>query len=407
MDLFSRKSIKRVELICDIGSGSVGVSLVEFADSLSPNILYSERVSISPLRMISSAGMHSSLSKEFQEALSRGLQHSVAKNIKPQAVHCFYSSPWFMAQSHMLKLKQAESFIFTEEVLKKMIKDGEQHFLSAEEKYIAPLSLQDMRLVERRVTRVKLNGYETHQPFGKKVTSAEVSVFMSALSKETVGKVEEAIKRQWAGLSIQHHTWAMVSFAVIRSMHEGQSSFLILRVSSEVTDIYLVHEGCLLETMSFPIGKKTIVRGIEKDCGLDYGLASSALSLYIKDEIHEEYSEKLKTTIDSAKQDWLTHIENAFGEILKDIPIPPTLYVISDEDTLPFFETAVRKNILNGHKIQGFEFQVFPVKKDIFDSHILYSSSTYKDFILDSEALYLNFLSGISSIITTNGYVIE
>lgn len=407
MDLFSRKSKKRIELICDIGSGSIGVSFVEFVPNLSPGILYSERISLSPLQTDSSEGMHASLSREFQEVLSNAMQHAATKSIKPESVQCFYSSPWFVAQSHILKLKQGETFLFTESVLKKMIIDSEQHFMSAEEKYIAPLSLKDIQLVERRVTRIKLNGYETHNPFGKKITEAEVSVFLSALSKETINKVEECIKRQWGGLKIEHHTWAAASFAVIRNLYTAYNSFVILKVSSEITDISFIHEGCLIDTMSFPMGKRTIVNRVEKDCGLDHELARSALSLYLKNEVHDEHSEKIGLSVESARKDWLLHIEHVFGEIMKDVPVPPVLYVMADEHMVSFFETSVRKNGFKNYVLSGFEFQVFPVKKEILDSHILYASSVYKDFILDSEALYLNILSGGGGVITTNDYVLE
>ena len=87
MDLFSSRTCKKhIELVCDIGSGSVGVAFVELGAGSSPSVLYSERIALSPLRMSSSVGMYSTMSKEFQVALSRALDHATAKNIKPTRV---------------------------------------------------------------------------------------------------------------------------------------------------------------------------------------------------------------------------------------------------------------------------------------------------------------------------------
>ena len=404
MGLFSfNKPVKHIELICDIGSGSVAVAFVEFLKGSVSNVLFSERIALSALRTDSSEGMHSALSKEFQEVLSQALDHAVAKGIKPAHISCFYSSPWFVAQTHVLKLKQKEPFVFSEEVLKKMIDDGERQFVSGSEN---PLSSQDVNLIERRITRIKLNGYETHKPFGKEASSAEISVFLAGISKETMKNVEDCISRMWRGVQIEHHTTALAAFAVIRSFYNTYSSFAVLHISSGVTDVSLISDGCLADTVSFPIGKKTIIKRIEETCGMDHELASSALSLYVKDHAHEEHMSELEVAVDSARKDWFTHLERSFSEILKTTPVPPILYIVADDDMVSFFESFLQKNGFNNYTLSGRVFQVCPVKKDIFSSHTSYTSAAYKDLFVDIEVLYLGLISSTHTI-TTNRYVIE
>lgn len=407
MGLFSlNKPAKHIELICNIGSSSVGVAFVEFVKGLTPSVLFSERVLFSSFRVDSSSGIQSALLKDFQEVLSRALNHAVEKNIKPAHISCFYSSPWFIAQAHVLKLKQKEPFVFSEKTLKKIIDDGRSKFLFTEGENENTLSSNNTVLIERRITSIKLNGYETHNPFGKKASSAEVSVFHGALSKEGLESVESCIKRVWRGVPLEHHTAALASFAVIRNLYDTQNSFLILHISSGVTDISLVSDGCLLEAMSFPIGKKTITNRLEEACGLDHELARSALSLYIKSKIHEEYSNKLEPIIESVRKDWFTHLEHSFGEILKKNSIPSVLYIVADEDMVSFFESFIQKSGFNSYMLSGYVFQVCPIKSDIFESHVSYVSSAYKDLFVDMEALYLNLVSPVHAV-TAGDYLIE
>ena len=407
MGLFSfYKPEKHTELICNIGSSSVGVAFVEFVKNSTPNVLFSERVSFSSFRVDSSAGIQSALLKDFQDILLSALNHAVDKGIKPTHISCFYSSPWFVAQAHVLKLKQKEPFVFSEKILKKIIDNGKDKFLFTEGKNENPLSSENTVLVERRITSIKLNGYETHNPFGKEASSAEVSVFHGALSREGLRTVEGCIKRVWRSVPIEHHTAALASFAVIRNLYNVSDSFFILHISSGVTDVSLISKGCLLDTMSFPIGKKTITNRIEEACGLDHELARSALSLYVKGKIHEGHTAKLDTIVESVRKDWFTHLERSFGEMLKNNSIPPILYIVADEDMVSFFESFIQKSGFNSYILSEHTFQVCPIKRDIFDSHVSYISSAYKDLFVDMEALYLDLISPIHTI-TTNDYLID
>jgi hypothetical protein len=407
MGLFSSSNKKYTELICDIGNKSVGIALVEYTfGENTPNIIFSERLYSNSRREKDLENTLSVLTKDLNVLLYNVLSHSVINKIKPDKIYCFYSSPWYVAQTHILKVKQVEPLVFTQQVLNKILEETEHHFLSSKDNKSSSVETSNLVLAEKRVTNVKLNGYSTHNPFGKKAKEIEVSVFLSAILEETGLLVEDSIKRIWKNIPIEHHTFPVASFSILKTVFNTFGSFLLVHIAGDVTDLSLVHDNKILDTVSFPMGKVSIVERIEKECNLDYELALSAFSMYIKDEIHPENTTRLNQAIDQAKKDWTAHFENSCSLLMKNTIIPPSVYIVASEKTLPFFEKVIKNFGFGGYLSADKELKIYPVTKDLFNKHITYSSPGNKDLFLEIETLYINLISSKEEKIKNN-YILE
>ena len=395
MGLFSFSSNKKTktELVCDIGSGSVALGIVELGNEITPKILYTERISLDVNNFKNSAELESSMGRSLSESLIKVLSYVSAQSIKISHISCFYSSPWFLSETRVLKLNQKEPFFFKPDVLKKMLAHEEKNFSKIGPSESSALDFEDSLIIERQVTHIKLNGYETHNPFNKRVTDVEASIFVGAISSNVLTSVEDYLKRIFRGVKITHHTFPLTSFVSIRNLFEKYSSFVILDISGENTDVTIVNENMLLDTMSYPLGKKNIVRHIEQDCGLDYSLASSALSMYVRSEINSKKDSNLSKVISEVEKDWLTHFENTIVELSKKTPVPSVLCILADEDVLPFFENVIKKNQFGSHILSGHSFQVISMNTKDLDGKVIYDSSVHKDLFIGIESLYVNTLS--------------
>ncbi len=407
MGLFSsRVNKEHIELVLDIGNKSAGVALVEYDfGEKPPKILFSERVFSNARREKDLENSLSILIKDLNTLLYRALSYSVSKKIKPTKISCFCSSPWFISETHILKIKQPEPVIFSERILDKMIKGSEQQFLASKDSNVLSVK-EDLELVEKRITSIKLNGYSTHKPYGKKAKEIEMSIFLGAISKEAKSLIEDSIKRVWRGLPIYFHTFPMASFAILKNTSNTYDSFLLVNVLQDITDVSLVHNDVILDTVSFPMGKVNIIERIEKECNLDYELASSAFSMFIKNEIHSEHSEKFNSVLESAKKDWATHFENACNILMKKTVIPPIVYIIASDRALSFFESIINNFGFGGYVSSNKDLKVYPINRSLFDKYISYSSSSHKDFFLEIESLYLNLITPKEEKIIDN-YILE
>lgn len=382
------------EIIFDIGSGSIAGSIVVHAKDQSPYVVYTYRASIShePAKTLSqfTKSMVSTLELVADMLLKRGipkLKQEEGTSCSIEKISCFYSSPWFISQTKILRLSEREPIVFTQSLLDKIIHDEEKHFAEESKDAQSIFHKDQVRLVEKRITRIRLNGYETHEPFGKQASTIEVSLFLSALSKKVVAEVEEALLRTWRGIKISHHSFALAAFAVLRNMFVNQSSFVIVDVSGEMTDVSFVHDGMLLETLSYPMGRRAVIRKLSQELSIDYGLAKSILALHLKGELHSSVT-KIESVLASSKKDWLTHLEHVLATIVHTTPVPPTLYLLTDADVLPFFESTLTIGSMGDYVLGGKNFRVISVKDSMFESVVRYKPSANKDFFLAVEALY-------------------
>ncbi len=408
MGLFSSTSNKkRIELICDIGNGSLGVALVLFASSeKAPNVIFSERIFLQSETGKGYENITANLGKNLNNLLSNVLKFCVSNKINPSKVSCFFSSPWFISQTHILRVKQPEPIVFSESILSKILKEAENNFLSNKDSRAFKFVSEDIKLIERKITRIKLNGYQTHEPLGKKASTIEVALFLSAVRKETILLIESAINRLWLDVKIQHHTFPLASFSMIRNELNNPGNFLLVHIADDITDLSIVYDEMLLDTFSFPLGKKNIIKNLEEKCNLDYGLASSALSMYAKGEMHHEQLPRFTDAIQSAIKDWITHFENGCDVLTKNIAVPEVVYLIVDERIFPIFESAIKSFNLNRYTVLGNELKVCSIFKDLFEKYITYSNPVQKDFFLETEVLYINLISPKEEKISSN-YILE
>jgi len=408
MGLFSSTSNKKnIELICDIGNRSVGISLVEYVFGVkTPNVIFTDRF-YSPYKEVKDIeNIISVFSKDLKGLLNNALKHCISLGITPTSVSCFYSSPWYIAQTHILKVKQSEPIVFSKTIMKKILDEGKKSFLSEDIKKEYFFYAKDLRLIENRITQIKLNGYQTNKPFGKKASNVEASVFFGAVPKEIIALVEDVIDHMWHKIKVQHHTFPIASFSLLRNELNITGNFLIVNIADDITDMSFVNDNILLDTISFPLGKRKLIESIENNCNINYELASSALSMYSKKEIYSEQAICIENAIKSSKKDWINHFENSYGILTKKNVLPEIIYLISDDRIAPFFESMLKNLGVGGYTTPDRELRVCLVDKNLFQKYITYSSPIHKDFFLEIEALYLNFISTKDEDIINN-YILK
>jgi hypothetical protein len=408
MELFSSTSNKkRIELVCDIGNGSLGIALVLFVSSeKSPNVIFSERIFIQSKKEKNLQNITTDLNQNLNSVLSNVLKFCILNKISPSKVSCFYSSPWYISETHILSMKQTEAVVFSEAILKKILKEGENNFLSNKTSKTHSFALKDLKLIERKITRIKLNGYQTHEPIGKKASTIEVALFLSAVRNDTIGLIEGAINRIWQNINIQHHTFPLASFSMIRNELNTSGNFLLAHIADDITDLSIVYDEMLLDTFSFPLGKKNIIENIEEKCNLDFGIASSALSMYAKGEMHDEHTPRFVGAIESSIEDWVSHFENGCNALTKNYSMPDVIYLIVEEKLSPIFESAINSYNLKRYTMLGSDLKVHSIFKDLFEKYITYSNTIQKDFFLETEVLYINLISPKEIKISAN-FILE
>lgn len=350
----SKKQDVKVGLVFDIGSASVAGALVVFRKEMPPRLLYVVRKPISFQKELNFSRFVNSLFATFTAVVEsiehKGLNYLNEKQVGPDAIShalCMYASPWYAASTKVLTLEKEKPFTVTQTLIDRIV-DRE---LTSEE--------QDIHgsgdIIEQTITAIKVNGYNITQVEGKLAKTLELTVSTTMLSHAVARGIEDILAGAFHNRNIQHHSFPLATFTTMRDLREDTNTFLLLDVSGEVSDLSLVKEGALLETVSFPKGTHFITRQLMEAHDLSAAEARSRIRMYADDTTTVDISD----VITDIARSWADSFNQALEQMETDLQRPGTLFFITDREYMPviqgFIEYADKDTTLElesiGYKI--------------------------------------------------------
>ena len=191
-----RKQNEVLAVLIDIGSASVGASLVKIEKDKAPHILANVREDISFQEVLSSArflfAMNNALEKvlkEIQTSIGQ-IDLNLEHNKTVSNVFCTLSSPWFILKTRTLDIVREKEFDVTERAIEEFI-DKDIEILKDEMKEILPP--KDVRIIEKKILQIKLNGYEIKNPYKQKTARVEMSTAIGVSSVKVTKSIERKI----------------------------------------------------------------------------------------------------------------------------------------------------------------------------------------------------------------------
>jgi len=141
---FSKKSkIKEgVVAVFDIRSASVGGSLILLRENKIPKILYTTRKQI-PFKeklniKLFTSSMIRTLNYVVDDIEKRGVVHlnfRTLSNKEIKEAFCFFSSPWYISQIQVVKIKKQKPFYLTDEIIHSLVQKEQEDFKQEESNF--------------------------------------------------------------------------------------------------------------------------------------------------------------------------------------------------------------------------------------------------------------------------------
>jgi hypothetical protein len=352
---------KKEELVAvfDIGSGSAGVAMISVRKGdKAPKILFSIRT---PIKFQDNFKFEDFLSNALKSLETSARHMALARLGAPDSVHCFLSAPWSAAQTRVIKLSRSAPFIFTEKMATdlacKEIKSFEEEHAERYEREGGKI-----RLLEGEVMQIKLNGYATANPYGKKAKSLEAALFASLAPESVLSAAEETISKFFSR-SVRFHSSVFAAFAALRDLYPKSQNFIFLDVSGELSEIALAQDDILEESVSIPYGKNHFLRALRK-AGYDSGEASSALNLFSSGRAGEKIRGKVSGILASPGRDWLRALEEALHQISAGRKLPKDIFLAADQDFASYVSSLAKREELHQHSVTESKFNVIILRSD-------------------------------------------
>ena len=320
-------------MVFHIGTDSVGAGIIVSRKGKLPEVLYTVREHIpyrenlDPERFVTD--MHAAL-----KSANADLVKQVAALIKHRGhdverVFYVFSSPWATTQTKTFGMRAKKDFVVEKKHIDRLIALHED-------------SPGGMKVVERSIVAIKIDGHHTSTPYGQEARSIGVSLLTTLMPESLYNRVMEISSRGRHPHSTIASSFAPVSFSAIRDAYHKENDFIFLDVGGEVSDITVVCDGSIAETASFPMGRHSIIRKVRESLKSSAEEAASLVKTYEEGHLDKSLEEKLGHTIDQAAVEWLDGFHVALGKVTGSAVLPKKIFAIVDNDLQKTFVRTLR-----------------------------------------------------------------
>lgn len=328
---------EELALLVDIGNGSVGTALTLFQKGNKPKVEFSLRSPFTISKKPGSGKLISQMNTLLDQTLSLLMRNGsvlIAKNKITSALVTF-SSPWIASKTKHIEISLGTSFNISEKFLNDIIKKEENVF----KKELAP---NPLNVIEKVLINTKVNGYPVNEIIGKKAKDFDCLLFMSLLPENILKIVQDLIFKQAHLLSqnVLIHGFPLVSFSLFRDIFPDDSDFIIMDITSEVTDMTLVLDDAIFETISFPYGKNSILREIANNFEVTPSIAESMLHMWMSNKADDSVSKKMKGIFENIEKSWSEHFDSAWRKLSIET-LPSRIFLTADNDIVQTFKELI------------------------------------------------------------------
>lgn len=379
-------------LVFNIGSSSVGGALFLIQKSGIPKIILSiqepipisKKIDINKFLFLTIQSLDIVVNKIYS-----------AGQGAPSKIFCVLSSPLYVSQTRIINLKKNTPFVFTEKLADSLIQKEIKLF---EEEHLAKYTNvgNSVRVIELKNIKTMLNGYETSKPLNQKIKELEMAVFISMGGEQVLKRIEVTIGKYFHFSLIKFSSFAMACFTVVRDLYIKQEDFLLIDIGGEVTDISMVKKNILRESVSFPLGRNFLTRGIASGLECSLGEASSYITLFKNEHAEETLNKKLEPIMDQLKKEWLEKFQESLANLSNDISIPATIYIATDKDLADFFSETIKTEQFNQYTLTESKFEVIFLNTELLHGVAVFKDDIVREPFIVMDAIYINrFLTKI------------
>jgi hypothetical protein len=386
------KSEAKLGVICDIGSASVSIGLLLLRNGEKPKVLFSNHFPITiqetPKTETLEPVMLSFLEDALKSLVVSGQTRKYDLGLRLhrfEFVNLIYSSPWYVSRTETIQIKKEKPFVLKLSEVEALMDSEEKKFedRALGGKYENVVQ-KDIVMVERELVKVKLNGYETNNPYDKKASVAELSIYMSLIPHSVHQKVEALIDRYLHTTKIRSFTFPLVSFASVRLLYPHELNYVLLDITGENTDVSYVENGVIIGSSSFNIGRNHLVRTTARKLATTTDIAFSSIAMFESGGLESGLHSDIEAMINEFGAKWTEELDLALKRFSVTLPMKK-IFLTSGEEARGIFIKH-----LEGLKSTQGAFSIMPLTPNLFLEKIEYDKFVMQDPFIALESLFLS-----------------
>lgn len=381
-------------LFVDIGSSSVSAALAEISHG-KPHVVGLVDVPIEVGDHVSFEKLEARMYTALRLCMHRARQSHFPT---PERIQVALASPWYASQVRKAKLTRPKEFIVSKTILDDMVSREVQAF-EAEEINEKKGTHTALRCIESRTLDVRLNGYPVHAPIGQTVLELELSLFIAVAHERIAAEVQNIVEHAYPVRNVTLGTFLATAYYVSRTFIPHEDNFLLVDIGGDVTDVSLVRDGTLVQSVSFPKGSRTVLRSLAKTLGRSLDEAAILWKLSMECKTGGPVGAACDQILTNARKDWM----QAFLAAVRAFPnagsARGTLVLSVDADAKEWFTSVIGHADFHPHSESGSGFAIIVLDAALLHGSVVFGPNVPRDPSLMIEIIGAGYLKRAQSMV--------
>ena len=381
----------KIFAVYDMSSSSVAGAhvLTKQHDGISQAVLLASSRSNAPLQEdIDMQRFVDEACKHLQEVITVVRKADVHH---PTYIQVTLASPWYTSQTRTISYQKDAPFTCTQNLVDSLIDDEIKHVLTNEDGSFGAFGKESV-IVEKQLSGIRLNGYHTVAPFGKKATTLELFLTITIAPKPILERFKDTLKRAYGTRNIGFTTSPFTTYVVMRDIKPIEQECMIIDVGEEVTDIAFIKRGIMLYQHSFPVGTYGLYRALAGQGASTTRESMAMLESYRLGKLSKAAAKSTETAIAA----FATHWQSWFHQVLDNgqygFCMPEHCVVTADPRFESLFITTIKTDAFIQHNCSRTNLQVTFMNEEVLGAAVRTTDQTSPDMALATTALFVERL---------------
>ena len=322
---------EKTSIIFDINSGSIGGAIIKHYTDKNPEIIAVERINVNYLMDVDIDAFLRCARESFKKVSGK-----LAKKFsgKIDSALCVFSSPWQISKTGVIKVVEKHPVEITENFLEKLLEKEMGIFKDNLR------GSRKLKIIERKITQFKLNGYLVKNPIGKIASSIEARAYVGAADKKLKESIDKNILENFGISDVSFHTFPFVAFNILKYTINAEEGMLFASVSGEITDVLLIRGNIPEKIASFSFGKNGLLRKISKSFGISINESQSIFEAWAKGHSNKKINKKMFEIMEDFKKEWHIFFKKVLEDMAESSQLPRNIFFVGGE----FLTKELKKN---------------------------------------------------------------
>lgn len=361
---FLHSSKKETIAIINISDFAVFGGIINICREGTPEVIYFQKRELPFQEHFSGKRLFYAISRAVFSVASAIQSSGVGR---PSRILCVLGPHLHISETRVIKAKYEKPVMVRKELIDDLVAKDLDIFYSKSIGHDLALPSGQNSILEKNNMQIKINGYESADPFGKMASDIEISVFVSMITNGVLSDIRRMISGIFHTNEIYFSSFSFSIFNAVRDRLEKDAGFNIVEVCSEMTNIGIVRDGIIDETFSVPIGVHSLLRKIIHKFRTMHGEALFYIRTHNEKSSDPKTFDNIKTQISEMKKEWNASVYRVFERVSSRRLLPSKFYLACDKDFYPIFSSYLEDMGLSNMLMQNVKKEIRPVGADLFN----------------------------------------